>query len=69
LKIGNYDGCSALELAIASGNIECVRYLISTGANITTNDRWGFSPVQQSINNKYFDIALELESLNYLQVY
>lgn len=62
----NYDGCTALELAISNGHLECVKYLINNGASLTT-DRFGQTPLAQALNGKHYDIAAELESFIFQQ--
>jgi hypothetical protein len=67
LFTGNYDGCTALELAISHGHLECVKYLISNGATLSV-DRFGNTPLAQALSGKHYDIAAELESFMFQQV-
>ncbi len=40
-----FDGMSALHVACGGGNVECVRMLLSCGANVHALDKHGDAPV------------------------
>jgi glutaminase len=45
----DYDGRSALHLACEEGHLEAVKYLVSSGADINRQDRWGSSPMRGAL--------------------
>jgi len=47
---GDYDGRTPLHLACEEGHLNVVDYLISRGANINCEDRWGSSPLKGAIS-------------------
>ena len=53
----DYDGRSALHVAVSEGQIEVVRYLLSEKVPIETRDRWGGSPMEDAVKLKFSRIA------------
>ncbi len=47
--IEDYDARTPLHLAACEGQIEVVRYLISKNVNLSPKDRWGNTPLEDSI--------------------
>ncbi|MDC0254971.1 glutaminase, partial [Bacteriovoracales bacterium] len=60
LNQGDYDGRTALHVAIAEGHLNIVRYLLSHGADFSKKDRWG---------NTAYDEALRLKKKNILELF
>lgn len=50
----DYDNRSALHIAVASNNLEIIKYLLNFRANISIKDRWGNSPYDDAkkVENK-----------------
>ena len=58
-KIANakdYDGRTALHLAVAEGSHTCVKLLLQNGANVNTVDRWNLSPIDEAFTTKQWEI-------------
>ena len=53
----DYDGRTALHLAVSEQKIKVVEYLVNV-AKVNTNvkDRWGRTPLSEATDNKYEDI-------------
>jgi uncharacterized protein len=58
--INPLNGRTPLGEALASKRNENVRYLISSGADLNTVDRIGFTPLTEAIANQQFDMAYAL---------
>ncbi len=62
MNLGDYDGRTALHLAVAEGHMRCVRFLLDTcKAKSDVRDRWGHTPLQEAINFKQTKIAALLK--------
>eukprot|EP00004_Rigifila_ramosa_P011933 TRINITY_DN255_c0_g1_i1.p1 TRINITY_DN255_c0_g1~~TRINITY_DN255_c0_g1_i1.p1 ORF type:complete len:1315 (+),score=323.10 TRINITY_DN255_c0_g1_i1:52-3996(+) len=53
----SHDNRSALHLACQNGRIETVRLLVEFGANPNVEDRWGITPLAESIRSRHTDIS------------
>jgi ankyrin repeat protein len=54
---GDYDKRTALHLACAEGRTEMVQFLVSRGADVNTQDRFGRTPLEECVINKHDGIA------------
>lgn len=59
----DYDGRTPIHLASEEGHFEVVKYLVSRGANINCEDRWGTSPLRGAISFNRNDVAAYLKEL------
>ena len=60
LNLGDYDGRTALHVAVAEGHLDVVRYLLSHGSDFSKKDRWG---------NTALDEAIRLKKKNILELF
>ena len=62
LNTSDYDGRTALHVAAAEGQLECVRFLLEA-AEVDPNpqDRWKFTPVGEANRFGHSDVADYLE--------
>jgi len=49
INIGDYDQRTALHVACGQDSLEVVLFLISEGANVNVQDKWGNTPLDESI--------------------
>lgn len=63
LNQGDYDQRTPVHLATANGHLQCVKYLVSKGADVNAKDRWGNTPLDEAIREKYHDIEQYLWSV------
>ena len=49
INTADYDGRTAMHLAAASGNIALVQHLLSLNGAVDSKDRWGGTPLEDSI--------------------
>ena len=59
----DYDDRTALHIASASGNIDCVKFLIEVANANITQDRWGFTPHDEAVRFGHDAIAAYLNPL------
>ncbi|TRY63704.1 hypothetical protein TCAL_03613, partial [Tigriopus californicus] len=58
LNLGDYDGRTALHVAAAEGQFECVKFLLeTTGIKAMPKDRWGFTPLEEAIRFGHEKVA------------
>lgn len=60
ITIADYDRRSPLHLATSNGHIEAVRFLISIGANLDYEDRFGNKAIDDAIREGHKDVEKEL---------
>jgi glutaminase len=53
----DYDGRTALHVAVAEGHLNLIKFLISRGASILKRDRWGNTPLDEAKRLKKKNIA------------
>lgn len=58
----NYDGRTALHLAVSGGQVECIRFLFAVGAQMVA-DNSGHTALQQAIQEGRQDLAMEINAL------
>lgn len=58
IKGCDYDGRTALHLACEEGHLAVVKYLVSAGADINSEDRWGSTPIRSSLTSHNRRISL-----------
>lgn len=56
-KESDYDGRTPLHLACEEGHIDVVKYLVSIGVDVNTQDRWGNSPMRGALSANRKDIS------------
>eukprot|EP00494_Astrolonche_serrata_P018750 UN18945 len=47
----DYDLRTPLHLACAEGNVECVEYLVTNGANVHSKDRWANTSLEEAVDH------------------
>lgn len=57
LRLGDYDGRTALHLAASEGRLEAVEFLLSRGADLNAVDRWGGTPLQDALRHGHHQVA------------
>jgi len=67
INIGDYDQRTALHVSCGQDNLEVVLFLISEGANINAQDKWGNTPLDESIMYNKTNIAEHLKLMGALQ--
>ena len=60
-NIADYDGRTPLHLATCEGQIEVVKHLINRDVNLSSKDRWGNTPLDDSIKFEKEEIKVLLE--------
>ncbi|MFA8451578.1 MAG: glutaminase A [Bacteroidales bacterium] len=53
----DYDGRTALHLAVAERQVEMVQFLFDNHVNPKTKDRWGHTPISEAKDNSYKEIV------------
>jgi ankyrin repeat protein len=53
----DYDRRTPLHLAASNGRADIVEFLISQGAVVNAEDRWGGTPLQDSLREKHDHVA------------
>lgn len=48
LNEGDYDMRTPLHVAVSSGHIDVIKYLLSIGVDINCKDRWGSTPLNDA---------------------
>jgi ankyrin repeat protein len=66
--VADYDHRSSLHLAAANGHLECVKFLIDSGAPLHTQDRYGKRPLEDSVHFNYPHIAQLIEEAETVEV-
>ena len=62
LNTSDYDGRTALHVAAAEGQLECVKFLLeSAEVNPNPRDRWEFSPLGEAKRFDHSEVADYLE--------
>jgi glutaminase len=61
LDDGDYDGRTALHLAVCEGHRHVVEYFVSRKVNLSPRDRWGGTPLDDAHREKHEEIAKLLE--------
>ena len=61
LDDGDYDGRTALHLAVCGGHQHVVEYFILRKANLRPRDRWGGTPLDDAHREKHEEVAKLLE--------
>jgi len=67
INIGDYDNRTALHVACGQDNLEVVLFLVSEGANINAQDKWGNTPLDESIMYNKTNISEQLKLMGALQ--
>jgi len=67
-NMADYDGRTPLHLAACEGKVEVVRYLLSKNVNICPTDRWGNTPLEDSIKSGHAEIQKLLEDADVKRV-
>ena len=58
MKMGDYDGRTALHIAAAEGHPRCVRFLLEVcGVPYDCKDRWGQTPLSEAVQFKHLQVA------------
>lgn len=55
----NSDGRSALHLAASEGQLEAVKELLSAGAKLEVEDRWGGTPLSDALRYRHLQVGME----------
>lgn len=53
----DYDYRTALHLAAAHGHYQVCKLLLDHGANVNVRDRFGYTPLQEAMNNDHIGVA------------
>jgi glutaminase len=61
LDASDYDGRTALHIAVCEGHRNVVEYFISRKVNLSPRDRWGGTPLDDAHREKHLEIAKLLE--------
>ncbi|KAI0509465.1 ankyrin repeat-containing domain protein [Xylaria bambusicola] len=61
MAIGNKDGWTPLNSAVACGHIEVIELLLNKGANLTVVNNAGLTPLNLASNNGHIDVLNLLE--------
>ena len=56
LNFVDYDGRSAAHLAASKGNLEVIMFLYDNGADLRLKDRWGNTPMDDSLREGHNDV-------------
>ncbi|XP_055327660.1 L-asparaginase-like [Paramacrobiotus metropolitanus] len=56
LRVGDYDGNTALHIAATNGLVDVVKFLIDNGANIFAEDQWGYTALDNAVRFDRFEI-------------
>jgi len=67
VNIGDYDQRTALHVACGQDNLDVVLFLISEGANVNAQDKWGNTPLDESIMYNKKNIEEHLRLIGALQ--
>jgi len=58
----DYDRRTALHVAASAGNIKVVQWLVGCGANLTLQDRWGSTALDEAKKGSFDDLVVFLSS-------
>jgi ankyrin repeat protein len=68
-KGSDYDGRTPLHLACEEGHLEVVKYLVSVGADINCQDRWGTTPMRGALTSHHRGILFPSPLPTYSNVF
>jgi ankyrin repeat protein len=60
--LADYDGRTALHLASSAGQTAVVDYLVATGANLNSKDRWNNTPLKEAVYHQNDALAKSLHT-------
>lgn len=57
MEAADYDGRTAIHLAAAEGQLNVVKFLLANQVDPNVQDRWGFTPLDDSIRHGHDNVT------------